>query len=157
MLIELNLIQSIALAAAVSLLGSFIKNHVSVFQKYFIPAPVIGGLIAAIIVTIGYTSGSYTIVFDKTLNPLLLQMFFTATGFTFSIKSLKKSGIIGLKLAAIILGFAFVQNFLAAGIAPLVGVDPLMGITVGSMSMAGGPGTAAAPPLVTGKKVSMTR
>ena len=144
MLIELNLIQSIALAAAVSLLGSFIKNHVSVFQKYFIPAPVIGGLIAAIIVTIGYTSGSYTIAFDKTLNPLLLQMFFTATGFTFSIKSLKKSGIIGLKLAVIILGFALVQNFIAAGIAPLVGVDPLMGITVGSMSMSGGPGTAAA-------------
>lgn len=144
MLIELNLIQSIALAAAVSLLGSFIKRHVSLFQKYFIPAPVIGGLIAAIIVTIGYTSGSYTITFDKTLNPLLLQMFFTATGFTFSIKSLKKSGLIGLKLAVIILGFALVQNFIAAGVAPLVGVDPLLGITVGSMSMAGGPGTAAA-------------
>lgn len=144
MVIELNLIQSIALAALVSLLGSFIKRHVTVFQKYFIPAPVIGGLIAAIIVTIGYTSGSYTIVFDKTLNPLLLQMFFTATGFTFSIKSLKKSGVIGLKLAVIILGFAFVQNFIAAGIAPLVGVDPLLGITVGSMSMSGGPGTAAA-------------
>ena len=144
MVIELNLIQSIALAAAVSLLGSFIKRHVTVFQKYFIPAPVIGGLLAAIIVTIGYTSGAYTIAFDKTLNPLLLQMFFTATGFTFSIKSLKKSGVIGLKLAVIILGFAFFQNFIAAAIAPLVGVDPLLGITVGSMSMSGGPGTAAA-------------
>ena len=144
MVIELNLIQSIALAALVSLLGSFIKKHVKVFQKYFIPAPVIGGLIAAIIVTIGYTSGSYTIIFDKTLNPLLLQMFFTATGFTFSIKSLKKSGVIGLKLAVIILSFAFVQNFIAAAVAPLVGVEPLLGITVGSMSMSGGPGTAAA-------------
>lgn len=144
MLIELNLIQSIALAAAVSLLGSYIKRHVSLFQKYFIPAPVIGGLIAAIIVTVGYTSGSYTISFDKTLNPLLLQMFFTATGFTFSIKALKQSGIIGLKLAVIILGFAFLQNFIAAAIAPLVGVDSLLAITVGSMSMSGGPGTAAA-------------
>lgn len=144
MVIELNLIQSIALAAAVSLLGSFIKRHVNLFQKYFIPAPVIGGLLAAIIVTIGYTSGAYTIAFDKTLNPLLLQMFFTATGFTFSIKSLKKSGVIGLKLAVIILGFAFLQNFIAAAIAPLVGVNPLLGITVGSMSMSGGPGTAAA-------------
>lgn len=51
MVIELSLVQSLALAAAVSLLGSFIKRHVSLFQKYFIPAPVIGGLIAAIIVT----------------------------------------------------------------------------------------------------------
>lgn len=144
MVIELNLVQSLALAAAISLLGSFIKRHVSLFQKYFIPAPVIGGLIAAIIVTIGHTSGSYKIVFDKTLNPLLLQMFFTATGFTFSIKSLKKSGVIGLKLAAIILGIAFIQNFIAAAVAPIVGVDPLLGLTVGSMSMSGGPGNAAA-------------
>lgn len=135
MTLELTLIQSLALAALASFLGSFIKSHVNLFQKYFIPAPVIGGLLAAIVVTIGYSTGSFQISFDKTLNPLLLQMFFTATGFTFSIKSLKKSGVLGLKIAAVILAFAFLQNFIAAFIAPLVGVDPLLGLTVGSMSM----------------------
>lgn len=144
MTLELTLIQSLALAALASFLGSFIKSHVNLFQKYFIPAPVIGGLLAAIVVTIGYSTGSFQISFDKTLNPLLLQMFFTATGFTFSIKSLKKSGVLGLKIAAVILAFAFLQNFIAAFIAPLVGVDPLLGLTVGSMSMSGGPGNAAA-------------
>lgn len=144
MVLELNLIQSLALAAAFSMLGTFIKTHVRVFQKYFIPTSVIGGLLAAIIVTIGYSSGAFNLTFDKSLNPLLLQMFFTATGFTFSIKSLKESGIIGLKLAILIVAIAFVQNFIAVGVAPLLGVHPLLALTVGSMSMAGGPGNAAA-------------
>lgn len=144
MALELNLIQSLAIAAFVSFVGSFVKSKVSVFQKYFIPSPVIGGLIAAIIIFVGYSTDTFTIKFDTTLNGILLQMFFTATGFTFSIKSLKKSGITGAKIAGIIITIAALQNVVAAIVSPIVGVNPLLGITVGSMSMSGGPGTAAA-------------
>lgn len=144
MILKLNLLQTLALAAVVSLIGSFIKVKIKFFQKYFIPAPVIGGLLFAVIMFIGNRTNLFEVSLDNTLTSMLLQMFFTATGFTFSIKSLKKSGIIGLKLGALILFVAFAQNIIAALIAPITGISSLLGITVGSMSMAGGPGNSAA-------------
>lgn len=144
MLLELNLLQTLALAAVVSLIGSFIKGKIKFFQKYFIPAPVIGGLLFAVIMFIGNRTNLFEVSLDNTLTSMLLQMFFTATGFTFSIRSLKKSGIIGLKLGVLILFVAFAQNIIAALIAPITGISSLLGITVGSMSMAGGPGNSAA-------------
>lgn len=46
MTIELNLYQTLAAAVAVFFLGSFLKDRVSIFRKYCIPAPVIGGTIS---------------------------------------------------------------------------------------------------------------
>ena len=43
MTIGLNLYQTLAAAVAVFFLGSFLKDRVSIFRKYCIPAPVIGG------------------------------------------------------------------------------------------------------------------
>lgn len=144
MALEFNLIQTLALAAVVSILGSTIKGKIQFFQTYFIPAPVIGGLLFALVAFIGYQTGAFTISLDDTLTAMLLQMFFTATGFSFSVRNLKKSGMLGVKLALLIVILVILQNILAALISPLVGIDPLLGITAGSMSMSGGPGAAAA-------------
>ena len=93
---------------------------------------------------IGNRTGAFSIKLDDTLDAMLLQMFFTATGFSFSIGALKKSGLIGFKLAVLIVLLSIFHNVAAALISPLVGIVPLLGITVGSMSMTGGPGAAAA-------------
>ena len=45
MTIELNLYQTLAAAVAVFFLGSFLKDRVSIFRKYCIPAPVIGAFV----------------------------------------------------------------------------------------------------------------
>ena len=57
MTIELNLYQTLAAAVAVFFLGSFLKDRVSIFRKYCIPAPVIGGTIFSIVNCILYTQG----------------------------------------------------------------------------------------------------
>lgn len=142
--ITLDLVQTLALAAIMSYVGTLVKSRIVFLQKYFIPAPVIGGLIYSLIMLIGYLTGSFSIELDNTLTPLLLIAFFTATGFEFSIKQLKKFGSIGLKLALIVTAMAVIQNAVMPIFAPLVGLEPLMGLTVGSMSMIGGPGAAAA-------------
>lgn len=142
--LELDLLQTLALAALMSVLGSLIKGKINILQKYFIPAPVIGGLLFAIVMFIGNRAQLFSVKLDNTLTNILLQMFFTATGFTFSLKALKKSGIVGLKLGIMIVVLSVLQNALAALVSPLVGIKPLLGITVGSMSMTGGPGNAAA-------------
>jgi len=142
--LTLDLAQTLGLAAVMSYVGSFVKSKIKFLQTYFIPAPVIGGLIYALIMLVGYSTNSFSIELDQTLTPLLLVVFFTATGFEFSIKQLKQFGAIGLKLAVIVSAMTVVQNAIMPVVAPLVGLEPLMGLTVGSMSMIGGPGAAAA-------------
>ncbi|ASN06271.1 sodium/glutamate symporter [Virgibacillus necropolis] len=144
MSISLNLIQSLALAVIVLLIGSMLKKRVGFLRKYFIPTPVIGGLVFAALMLVGNQTGSWSVELDQSLTDLLLVAFFTATGFAFSVKDLKQTGIIGLKLAVLTVILVIVQNAIVPLISPLAGIDPLLGLTMASMSMAGGPGTAAA-------------
>ncbi len=144
MSISLDLTQSLALAVVVLLIGSVLKKKVGFLRKYFIPTPVIGGLLFAIIMLVGHQMESWSVELDQSLSGILLIAFFTATGFSFSVKDLKKTGIIGLKLAVLIIILVILQNALVPLISPLAGIDPLLGLTMASMSMAGGPGTAAA-------------
>ncbi|MCS0789846.1 sodium/glutamate symporter [Cytobacillus firmus] len=144
MSISLDLTQSLALAVVVLLIGSVLKKKIGFLRKYFIPTPVIGGLLFAIIMLVGHQMESWSVELDQSLSGILLIAFFTATGFSFSVKDLKKTGIIGLKLAVLIIILVILQNALVPLISPLAGIDPLLGLTMASMSMAGGPGTAAA-------------
>lgn len=144
MSIFLNLAQTLALAVVVLLIGAAVKNRVKVLKKYFIPTPVIGGLLFAIIMLIGHQTKSFSVGLDQSITGMLLIAFFTATGFSFSVKDLKKTGIIGLKLAVLIILLIILQNALVPLISPLAGIDPLLGLTMASMSLTGGPGTAAA-------------
>ena len=52
MLLNLDVIQTLALAVLVLLLGQGIKKKVNFLEKFCIPAPVIGGLIFAIFILV---------------------------------------------------------------------------------------------------------
>ncbi|MBR2845850.1 MAG: hypothetical protein IKF00_11630 [Solobacterium sp.] len=54
MTIELDLIQTTGLSVLIYMLGRWIKTKVSFFRKYFIPAPVIGGLICSLLIFFGH-------------------------------------------------------------------------------------------------------
>ena len=99
MTITLDIIQTLGLAVCVYMLGRWIKNRVTLFQKYFIPAPVIGGLICSILIFIGKITGLFTVEMTGTLQDFFMNIFFTGTGFTCSLAVLKKSGKLGAKLA----------------------------------------------------------
>jgi ESS family glutamate:Na+ symporter len=144
MSISLDLTQSLALAVVVLLIGSVLKKKIGFLRRYFIPTPVIGGLLFAIIMLVGNQTESWSVELDQSLSGILLIAFFTATGFSFSVKDLKKTGIIGLKLAVLIIILVILQNALVPLISPLAGIDPLLGLTMASMALAGGPGTSAA-------------
>lgn len=142
--LSLNLAQSLSLAVIALLIGTFLKNRITFLTKYFIPTPVIGGLVIALIILVGYQTSLYTVNIDQTITPLLLILFFTATGFSFSVKDLRKTGIIGLKLGILIIVLMIIQNGVTPLLAMLTGIDPLLALTMGSMSLTGGPGTSAA-------------
>ena len=53
MTITFDVIQTAGIAALVYMLGVLIKNRVSFLRTYFIPAPVIGGLIVSLLIFLG--------------------------------------------------------------------------------------------------------
>lgn len=142
--ITLDLVQTMGLAVVVLFLGSYFKGKVPIFQKYFIPAPVIGGLFYAILMLIGKQTGLYSVTLNKGLTSFLLVLFFTCTGFMASVHVIKRSGKQGMILAVAAVSLLFLQNLLGIGLSKLLGINALLGVSMGSVAMSGGIGSAAA-------------
>lgn len=144
MSITLDMYQTIAVAVVVLILGAFLKRKISFLEKFCIPAPVIGGLIFAIFTLICYSTGILEIDFDDTLKEVCMVFFFTSVGFQANLKVLKSGGKPLLIILVLVIVLIITQNFTAIGLANLLGLDSLTGMTTGSIPMVGGHGTAGA-------------
>ncbi len=144
MSITLDMYQTIAVAVVVLILGAFLKRKISFLEKFCIPAPVIGGLIFAIFTLICYSTGILEIDFDDTLKEVCMVFFFTSVGFQANLKVLKSGGKPLLIFLVLVIVLIITQNFTAIGLANLIGLDSLTGMTTGSIPMVGGHGTAGA-------------
>ena len=142
MTIELDILQSLGLAIFALILGNFLKNRFNFLRTFFIPSPVIGGLIISILVLILEKSGIAKLEFDKVLQDFFMNIFFTAIGLSASFAMLKKSGSLGIKLALAIIILLPLQNIIGVGLAKVLRINPLHGIAMGSTSMTGGIGSA---------------
>ncbi|MFJ5771172.1 sodium/glutamate symporter [Psychrobacillus sp. NPDC093180] len=142
--LELDMYQAAGVAAVMFWIGSWAVKKSSFLSKYCIPAPLVGGLLFALVNTVLNATGIMTISLDTTLQNILMNVFFTTIGFSASITLIKKGGkqiLFILLLSVVVLT---VQNGIGSGIASLFGIDPRLGLAVGSISLMGGPGTAAA-------------
>lgn len=144
MTLTLDIYQTAAVAVFVYALGSFMKKRVEFFEKYCIPASVIGGILFACLTLALNLTGTMTVVTDTTLQGIFMTLFFTSVGYTASLKLLKKGGIqvLGFLLVATLL--ILIQNTAGVVLASLLNMDPLMGLCVGSIPLVGGHGTAGA-------------
>ncbi|CEJ73986.1 sodium/glutamate symporter [[Clostridium] sordellii] len=142
--VNLSMIQSIAFTTIVLIIGSFIKERVNIFKKYCIPAPVVGGFSFAIISFLLRKSNLLYINFDTTLQNILMTAFFTTVGFTASISILKKGGSKVLKFLVVAVLLVLTQNIVGVLSAKAIGVNPLLGLIAGSVSMTGGHGASGA-------------
>ena len=136
--------QTIAVAVIVLMAGAFLKKRISFLQKFCIPAPVIGGLLFAILTLVLYMTGVAVIDFDDTLKVVCMVFFFTSVGFQANLKVLKSGGKSLIVFLFLVIMLIVMQNFSAIGLANLIGLDSLTGMTTGSIPMVGGHGTAGA-------------
>lgn len=144
MTFTLDIYQTAAVAVFVYALGSLIKKKITFFNKYCIPASVIGGILFACL-TLGLNlTGAVTIVTDTTLQNIFMTLFFTSVGYTASLKLLKKGGIQVLVFLLVATVLIVLQNVTGVTLAQLLGLDPLMGLCVGSVPLVGGHGTSGA-------------
>ena len=142
--ITLDMYQTIAVAVIVLMAGAFLKKRISFLQKFCIPAPVIGGLLFAILTLVLYMTGVAVIDLDDTLKEVCMVFFFTSVGFQANLKVLKSGGKSLIVFLFLVIMLIVMQNFSAIGLANLIGLDSLTGMTTGSIPMVGGHGTAGA-------------
>ena len=139
-----DMYQTLALAVIALMLGARIRKKVNFFERFCIPAPVIGGLVFAIISCILYVTGIIELSFDETLRTVCMVFFFTSVGFQANLKVLKAGGKSLVVFLAFVIILIIGQNAMAVGLAKVLGIDPLIGMCTGSIPMVGGHGTAGA-------------
>ena len=144
MKIQLDMYQTLAVAVLVLLLGNYLKKKIYFLQKFCIPAPVIGGLIFAIMTCICYVTGITEFSFDDTLREVCMVFFFTSVGFQANLKVLKSGGKSLIVFLGLVITLIILQNLTAVGLAKLLNLNPLIGMCTGSIPMVGGHGTAGA-------------
>lgn len=144
-MIELDAITTLCLACVLYLIGQSIVNHVSILRRICIPAPVIGGLLFSILVAILDSLHIIKIKLDASfIQDFFMLAFFTTIGLGASLKLFKIGGKVMLLYFMFCGIMAICQNIIGVSLAKLLNIQPLLGLTAGSMSMEGGHGNAAA-------------
>ena len=144
MIISLDMYQTLFAAVCVLMLGRFLKARIGFLEKFCIPAPVIGGVLFAVFTCLCYVTGIAEFEFDDILKEVCMVFFFTSVGFQANLKVLKSGGKSLILFLGLVVALILCQNFLAVGLADLLGISPLIGLCTGSIPMVGGHGTAGA-------------
>jgi ESS family glutamate:Na+ symporter len=140
--ISLDSTVTLAFAAALLLLGYFVKNKVKLLDKYCIPAPVIGGFIFMFITWIGHSTGTFAFGFDNMFQNAFMLAFFTTVGLGASYKLLVKGGkllIVYWLVAGVV---SILQNILGIAISKVIGLEAPYALLASAISMIGGHGAA---------------
>jgi len=142
-MLALDFYGTLVAASLVLLLGRSLVTRIGFLRTYNIPEPVAGGLVVALLL-LGLRALDLHVQFDTSLQTPLMLAFFATIGLSADIASLKKGGrIVGIFLLAVT-GLLLVQNAMGIALAKALGLDPLMGLLSGSISLSGGHGTGAA-------------
>lgn len=136
--------QTLAVAVGVLFLGGFLKQKIKLLEHFCIPSPVIGGMLFALLSLGLYMTGVVEFDFDETLKTVCMVIFFTSVGFQANLRILKSGGISLVIFLVCVITLILGQNFIAIGVAKLMGLDPLIGLCTGSIPMVGGHGTSGA-------------
>lgn len=143
-MLKLDQIHTLAFAGAVLFFGYGVRRLLPPLARYNIPAPVIGGLLVALVAVLARRSGVVLFEFDTTLQSPLMIAFFTSIGFGASLSLLRQGGPQVLFFFVIATVFAVAQNLVGIAVALPLGVDPLLGVLAGSLTLTGGPATGLA-------------
>jgi ESS family glutamate:Na+ symporter len=131
-------------ASLVLLLGNRLVAWIPVLHSYTIPEPVAGGLVVAIVLLVVRVVGHTEVRFDPALQAPLMLAFFATIGLNANLASLKQGGPLLLRFLGVVIGLLVLQNAVGIGLAYALGVDPLLGLLGGSITLSGGHGTGAA-------------
>ncbi|MCO3003937.1 sodium:glutamate symporter [Pseudomonas aeruginosa] len=141
--LHLDALSTTALALLLLALGSQLKKRSRWLTRLCVPSPVIAGFGFAFLVWLLRDRGWLDIGLDTSLQTPLMVAFFTTVGLGGSLGLLRKGGKTLLVYLSACWALAILQNLIGVGSAGLLGLDPLLGIMAGAVSLEGGFGAAA--------------
>lgn len=144
MQIAISGLDVLTVAIVVIFLGRYLTTRISALERYNIPPAVTGGLLCSLVIAVVNVVWNVEIGFDLALRDLLLLFFFSTIGLTAKLRLLAEGGRTIVILIAVAGAMLVLQNATGVGLALLLGGHPGYGLFAGSVSFAGGHGTAIA-------------
>ena len=144
MSIDIDGIQTLALAIVVLFIGAFATRSIAFLRDYNIPEPVVGGIVFAVITSVLHGTMGLDLSFDMDLKGPLMLAFFSTVGLIASFKLLVKGGPQVLLFLALATVYLILQNGIGVAMAMSFDLHPLIGLLAGSITLSGGHGTGAA-------------
>jgi len=141
---QIDQMDMLSLSIVVLFVGMFVNRKVRLLRENYIPPAVTGGLIFSTGAAVLYNYGGIELDFDLRLRDLLLLVFFSTVGLSAQLRTLVTGGKALAKLIVVAAVFLIVQDVTGVGLAMLTGDHPGYGLMGGSVSLAGGHGTAIA-------------
>ncbi|CAH0991104.1 Sodium/glutamate symporter [Sinobacterium norvegicum] len=135
---------SFTIAIILLFVGKHATQRFATLRKYSIPEPVIGGFLCASVVAVLYYIFDKQVTFNLEVRDILLLYFFAGIGLNADFKTLISGGKPLLILTLMAVVYIVLQNFVGIGVATAFGMEPLMGMMSGSISLIGGVGTTVA-------------
>ncbi len=143
-LINLAPAETLIISILVLYAGMYINQKVSLLGDNNIPPAVTGGVLFSTIAALIYHFADIKLNFDMQLRDILLLVFFSTIGLAAKFNVLMRGGKALVLLVALSLAFIILQDLIGIAIATAFGYRPAYGLIAGSISFAGGHGTAIA-------------
>ena len=122
--------------------GRWVTAKVPVLDHYHIPSPVTGGLLVSVVLFFCEKYFGLKIQWHFELRDLFLMIFFCTVGLSARLRLAISGGRLLALLFFVLAGFMVLQNSVGVLMAMAMNQDPIYGLLAGSISMAGGHGTA---------------
>ncbi len=143
-MLELDGRQTLIIAILVLFLGKFLNKRINFLREYNISEPVTGGVVASIVFGALYFLFNAEFVFSLNQRDGLLIVFFTTIGLSSRFSTLIEGGKSLIILLICAIAYLFLQNFIGIGVTSITGLNKVVGLVGGTVSLSGGHGTAIA-------------
>ncbi len=137
-------IDGLVLSILVLFFGMYLTRKIRFLEQNSIPPAVTGGLIFSIAIVLIRQFADLQLTFDLAIRDVLLLAFFSTIGLSAKRRSLVVGGKALVVLVLVSAVFLVIQDVVGVSLAVLLGGHPGYGLMGGSVSFAGGHGTAIA-------------
>jgi ESS family glutamate:Na+ symporter len=143
--IALPMLPSLLAACLVLLVGGLLAQRMPLLARYSIPAPIVGGLIFAVLALVAERTIGFGIAFDTSAKTAFLLLFFASIGLTADLAVLRRGGARLMRFLLSLFPFLLAQDALGVVMARFLGLHPVLGLVAGSITLVAA--TAPARPM----------
>lgn len=141
--IDVGIIETLLISLLILFSGYFLNSKIAFLKTNNIPEPVVGGIAFSLLAAVAHTYFDINFNFDMSFKNPLMLIFFTTVGLGASFSLLIKGGPKVILFLGVASFYLLIQNAVGVSVALMAGIEPLIGLIGGSITLSGGHGTGA--------------